>query len=211
MSGLVGGCVLLVAGVAGLTACAPSFTYSADYNDHAYFKVPYAWHQLKQTDVSAALKAVGWSSAGWTSAFDAGASPTADNFLSFATQSPFVFSEVGTLTSSASSGLSYNTLIDAFLPVSSTMRGQLPSSYPLTNFQLLGQSKLTPGLGVHGIKETYNWTYGGLISDTFEQVALTNSTDTQFYLLVLHCSDSCFAKNQKAIDTVISSFTVRSP
>jgi len=204
-SGLVGGCALLVAVVFGLTACgAPQYTYSADYSANTYFKVPYGWHQLKQTDVTSALKSAGWSGGGWTSAFD-------DNFLSFAIPSPFVFAQVGSLTSTASNGLSYNTLIDAFLPVSSSIRSQLPSNYPLTNFQLISQKKLTPGQGVHGIEETYTYTYGGMIADTFEQVALTDSDDTKFYLLVVHCTDNCFAKNQKAIDDVISSFTVRSP
>lgn len=211
-AGLAGGWVLLFAVLLSLSACgAPQYTYSADYSANTYFKVPYGWHQLKQTDVSAALQSVGWSSTGWTSAFDAGTVPSADNFLSFDTQSPFVFAQVGTLSSAGSNEMSYNSLIDAFLPVSSTVRSELPSNYPLTNFQLIGQQKLAPGQGVHGIEEAYTYTYGGLIADTFEQVALTNSDDTRLYLLVVHCTTSCFTKNQKAIDDVISSFTVRSP
>lgn len=211
-SGLAGGLVLLIAALLGLSACgAPQFTYSADYSANTYFKVPYGWHQLKQTDVSSALKSVGWASAGWTSAFDAGTTPSAGNFLSFDTQSPFVFAQVGTLSSTGSNEMSYNMLIDAFLPVSSSVRSQLPSNYPLTNFQLIGQQKLSPGQGVHGVEEIYTYTYGGLIADTFAQVALTNSDETKMYLLVVHCTSSCFTKNQKTIDDVISSFTVRSP
>jgi hypothetical protein len=211
-SGLIGVGALLAV-LTGTAACgAPQYTYSADYSANTYFKVPHGWHQLRQTDVAAAMKAYGWSAAGaWTSAFDAASSPAAGNFLSFTSTSPFVFAEVGTLSTSASDGLSYNSLEDAFLPVSSSLRSQLPPGYPLTNFQMVSQQRITAAQGVHGIEETYSYTYGGFATDTFDQVALTNADASQFYLLVVHCTSRCFSSNQQAISDVISSFTVRSP
>jgi len=60
------------------------------------------------------------------------------------------------------------------------------------------------------VRVTFNYTFPDGSTDTFDQVAFTNSDDTQVYLLVLHCLASCYQQNHSAIDTVMTSFTVRS-
>jgi hypothetical protein len=216
-AGLAGGCALLLVAVTGLSACgAPAYSYSADYSDNTYFKVPYGWHKLSANQVATALRPYGGTPAGvWTSAFDAGGSVSPDNFLSFATTSPFVFAEVGQLNSTATAGMSYNGLEDLFLPVTSTARQQIPSNSSLTNFKQVGLQMLTPGQGVHGVRVTFQYTdqvvAGVGLTDTFDEVALTNATDTEVYLLVVHCQAACYTQNQKAINDVMASFTVRSP
>jgi len=50
-----------------------------------------------------------------------------------------------------------------------------------------------------------------LISDTFDEIALTNADQTVVYLLVLHCTTSCYSHDQTEINDVMSSFTIRSP
>jgi hypothetical protein len=202
--------------VSGLSACgAPQYSYSADYSANTYFKVPYGWHKLSDDQLATALKPYGGTPAGvWTSAFDAGGTVSPDNFLSFATTSPFVFAEVGQLNSSASAGMSYNGLEDLFLPVTSTARQQMPSNSALTNFKQIGLQTLTPGQGVHGVRVTFQYTdqviTGVGLTDTFDEVALTNATDTEVYLLVVHCQAACYSQNSKAINDVMTSFTVRS-
>jgi len=62
---------------------------------------------------------------------------------------------------------------------------------------------------VHGVRETFEYTYNG-IADTFDQVALTNADQTVFYLLLLHCTSSCYSSDQSEINDVMSSFTIRS-
>jgi hypothetical protein len=86
--GLVEGLALLVtAGLvtAGLSACgAPSYTYVTDSTHSTYFKVPVSWHEISGSSLDAALAAAGASGDGiWATAFDAGKSPSANNFLSF--------------------------------------------------------------------------------------------------------------------------------
>lgn len=216
--GLVRGVALLLvaaAGVAGLAACgAPQYTYVADSPAHAYFKVPAGWHAVSATALSNALK-MGGSSA-WLSAYgqdSATASP--GSVYSFDVGKPFVLAEVGGLNSQASQSLSYNALTDIFLPVTSTARSQAAGQLPVTNFQLLRQSTLTPGQGVHGVRVTYDytWTDGAAkgSTDTFDQVALTNADQTVLYLLILHCTSACYSHNKNAINDIMSSFTVRSP
>ena len=205
--GLVGGGAILLGVI--LTGCAaPQYTYVANSGQNTYFKVPSGWHAISAT----ALKTVTGSSGGWTVAYEAG-KPAASDFLSFETTQPFVFAEIATLNSTTSSQMSYDMLRDSVLPVTSTARqsAAAQTGYPLTGFTQIRDQVLTPGQGVHGVRETYNYTYAGGITDTFDEIALTNADQTVVYLLVLHCTTSCYSHDQTEINDVMSSFTVRSP
>lgn len=211
--GLIGGCAILLAavtGMAGLTACgAPQYTYVTDSAAKAYFKVPYGWHAISQSALAQSLQTIGTGV--WVSAFGANAGQPPQDVFSFDVSQPFVFAEVETLSSAASAELSYNGLTDIFLPVTSQARSAESQAFPVTNFQLLHQSTLTPsGYGVHGVRVSYDYTYQDGTADTFDQVALTNADQTQIYLLMVHCTTSCYSHNQGAIDGILSSFTVGS-
>jgi hypothetical protein len=205
--GLVGGCALLV-GVTVAGCGAPQYTYVANSGANTYFKVPYGWHQIS----AASLKKVTGSSSGvWTVAYQAGSQPSASDFLAFDTSQPFVFAEIGTLSSTGMNGLSYDGLRDFFLPVTSTARSTASSEgFPFTGFSQLRDQVLTPGQGVHGVRETFDYTDGG-VTDTFDEIALTNPDQTKVYFLVLHCTSSCYSSDKTEINDVMSSFTIRSP
>jgi hypothetical protein len=209
--GLVGGCALLL-GVTLSGCAAPQFTYVANSGTNTYFKVPYGWHKISDSSLSSELQTeTGSSGGGWQVAYEAGHKPTAGDFLSFGTAQPFVFAEVGQLSSTASNALSYDTLRDFFLPVTSTARQNAASSgFPLTGFKQIRDQMLTLGQGVHGVRETFDYTYTGGVTDTFDEVALTNADQTVVYLLVLHCTTSCYSNDQTQINDVMSSFTIRS-
>jgi hypothetical protein len=185
----------------------------ANSSTNTYFKVPYGWHKISPTSLSSELQAeTGSSGGGWMVAYEGGGKPAATDFLSFDTTQPFVFAETGALSSSASSSLSYDTLRDFFLPVTSTARSNLAQQgIPLTGFKQIRDQVLTPSQGVHGVRETFDYTYTGGITDTFDEVALTNADQTVVYLLVLHCTTSCYSNDQTEINDVMSSFTIRSP
>ncbi len=196
--GLVGGCALLL-GVAVSGCAAPQFTYVANSGASTYFKVPYGWHKISDSSLSSELQqATGSSGGGWTVAYEAGHKPTALDFLSFTTAQPFVFAEVGKLTSTASNQLSY------------ARTNAAQQNFPLTGFKQIRDQVLTLGQGVHGVRETFNYTFTGGIADTFDEVALTNADQTVVYLLVLHCTTSCYSSDQTQINDVMSSFTIRS-
>ncbi len=168
---------------------------------------------LAQDQRSSALqKATGSSGSGWLVAYEAGTKPAASDFQSFDTGQPFVFAEVGDLSSTTTASLSYDGLRDIFLPVTSTARQSAASEqgFPFTNFQQIRDQTLMLSQGVHGVRETFDYTYNG-VADTFDQVALTNADQTELYLLVLHCTTSCYSHDQTEINDVMSSFTVRSP
>ena len=210
--GLVGGCAILLLGVVLSGCLAPQYTYVANSSTNTYFKVPNGWHKISDSSLSDELKnATGGSGGAWTVAYEAGVKPTAGDFLSFGTSHPFVFAEVGQLNTQASNSLSYDTLRDFFLPVTATARQNASAQgFPLTGFKQIRDQTLTLSQGVHGVRETYNYTFTGGITDTFDEVALTNADQTVVYLLVLHCTSSCYSGDQTEINDVMSSFTIRS-
>ncbi len=215
--GLIGGSAFLLMGAlatVALSACgAPAYTYVADSAASTYYKVPSQWHQISQQELNAVLQADGGGSTGvWSTAFDADSSPSGNNFLDPSITEPFVFAEVIPLSSTASSELSYNMLRDLFLPVTSTTRQQAEEGgFPLTDFKSLRDATITAKQGVHGVRETYQYTFPGGTVDTFDEDVLTNADQTVAYMLVVHCTDTCYTQNQNSINTVLSSFTVGSP
>jgi hypothetical protein len=215
--GLTGGLAFLLLGAlatVGLSACGtPSYTYVADSAAKAYYKVPTEWHPISQKDLAAALKAAGGSADGiWSTAFDASTAPSGSNFLAPSIDKPFVFAEVGTLSSTVSNEISYNVLRDFMLPVTSSTRQQdAASGFPLTNFKQLRDQTVTAQQGVHGVRETFQYTFPGGVVDTFDEDVLTNADQTVVYFLMVHCTATCYSQDQNNIDTVMSSFTVGSP
>jgi len=180
--GLVGGCALLL-GVTVTGCAAPQYTYVANSSQSTYFKVPNGWHKISGDALQKEEAQLQYPAGAWQIAYEAGGNPTASDFLGFGSDQPFVFAEIGTLTSAGSQSLSYNVLRDIFL---------------------------TPGLGVHGVRETFDYTFEGGPTDTFDEIALTNAEDTVVYFMVLHCTTSCYSTDQTEINDVMSSFTIRS-
>jgi hypothetical protein len=206
---------LIVAVVA--TGCAPpQFTYVTDGAANTYFKVPFTWHKISDMSLAAQFRSpgsvFGQQGGMWDVAYDAAAAPAATHLFSPTATEPFAFAFVAPLSAAGSSAMSYNGLRDVMLPVTPAARqAAVKGRFPLTGFQLLRDVVLTPSQGVHGVWETYNYTYPGGITDTFDQVALTNADSTQIYVLVMHCLATCYSQNQTEFNTIMSSFTVRSP
>lgn len=206
---------LLVLPVSAMMGCgAPQFTYVADGSAKTYFKVPYHWHKISDASLAAQLKQGGFSTGSglWDAGYDANGMPSASHALSALATEPFAFALVTPLSPAASNAMSYNLLRDFILPVTSTSRAAAAKNgFPLTRFQLLSDAVIAPGSGVHGVREIFSYTYPDGNTDTFDQVALTNSNATMVYLLLVHCLSTCYSKNLSQIDTVMKSFTVRSP
>jgi hypothetical protein len=210
VKGLVGGCALLLGVIVTVSSCAaPQYTYVANSGQNTYFKVPNNWHKIGNNALAAELQSSG--SSAWMVAYEAGSKPAAVDFASTKITVPFVFAEVGDLSSAASSELSYDALRDIFLPVTATARSNAAAQgQGLSGFKQIRDDTLTLAQGVHGVRETFQYSFNG-VTDTFDQIALTNADQTVVYLLLLHCTASCYDQDQTQINDVMSSFTVRSP
>lgn len=214
--GLTTGFAFLLTGVlatVGLSGCgAPAYTYVADSSAGTYYKVPSEWHQISQKDLNAAIKAAGGSSAGiWTTAFDANTAPSVDHNGSIDLSQPYVVAQVLALSSTGTNELSYDAMRDIWLPVTSSARQTAASEgFSGSNFAQSRDQMISGKQGVHGVRETFQYTLEG-VANTFDEEVLTNADQTELYLLQVHCTEACYTKNQNNINTVMSSFTVGSP
>jgi hypothetical protein len=214
--GLTGGLTFLLMGAlatVGLSACgSPAYTYVADSSAGTYYKVPSQWHQISQKDLSAMVAAGGSSSSGvWLTAFDGNSAPSTNDNSSVSLSQPFLFAQVGQLSSTGSSELSYDAMRDFWLPVTAaTRQTDASEGFPGTNFTQLRDEVISGKQGVHGVRETFQYTFGG-VTDTFDEEVLTNADQTALYSVQVHCTATCYSDNQNNINTVMSSFTVGSP
>jgi len=205
----------LVVAVAATGCAAPQFTYVADGSANTYFKVPYGWHKISRSSLAAQFNSSGnvfGRNGSWDVAYDAASAPTATHLFSGIASEPFAFAFVAPLSVTGSNGMSYNGLRDVLLPVTAAARqAAVKARVPLTGFHLLRDTRLALSQGVHGVWDTFDYTYPGGITDTFDQVALTDADNTRIYVLIMHCLATCYSQNQREFNTIMSSFTVRSP
>lgn len=200
---------LMAAGCAG-----PQFNYATDSSAQTYFKVPNQWHKIDDSSLQAQLKSHGFVTGTgiWDVGYDANGAPSATHVLDATATKPFALAFVTPLSQTGVNEMSYNLLRDFLFPVTPAGRqAAARSGFPLTGFRLLSDSIVTPGKDVHGIREIFQYTYPSGGTDTFDQVALTNSDSTMVYLLLVHCLSTCYSHNASQIDTVMKSFTVGSP
>ena len=216
MGKALGGLGALALAIAATGCAAPQFTYVADGSANTYFKVPYGWHKISGGALASAFRSpgnpFGPGSRLWDIAYDADSTPTAAHLFSPLATQPFAFAYVAPLSATGSNSMSYNGLRDVMLPVTAAARqAAVKAGVPLTGFHLLRDTRLALSQGVHGVWDTFDYTYPGGITDTFGKVALTNSGKSLLYVLVVHCIATCYTQDRDQIDTIMSSFTVRSP
>jgi hypothetical protein len=208
--------VLLVAATTATGCAAPEFTYISDSSANTFFKVPYSWHRISDVSLAAQFKSLG-SALGptgtWDIAYDAAPAPAAGHLFSPRATKPFAFAFVTPPSASATQSLTDDRLRDVLLPVTSAGRlaAAQGGTFPLTHFRLLRDTLIKLGQGVHGVWDTFEYTYPGGITDTFGKVVLTNVHSTQLYVLIVHCISTCYSQNRAQLDTIMSSFIVRSP
>jgi hypothetical protein len=208
--------VALLAALAGLAGCAaPAYTYVVDSQDHAYFKVPAGWYQVPAKALASAQSALQKAPLGaeggpylWSRAYAAEPDPGAVDLVSGAPV-PIVYASVQSVRDWLKAGLSFDAMRDMLYPVTSQGRQQAAQEgQKFTGFDLLGGSTIASGDGIRGINELYVYDFAH-VPDAFDQTVLTNTATTKLYLLLVQCSQACFAKYEPQIKTIVESFTVR--
>jgi hypothetical protein len=180
----------------------------SDPSGQVHFTVPGGWQPIGAAALAAELKSTtGRPGSAWTVAYEAGPRQKAPDFLSFSIAQPFVFAEYAQLTAAASRQMSDDELRDILFPVTLTARQNADNQgFPLTGFKQLRDQVLTMGSGVHGVRETFDYTYHQQ-ADTWDVDALTNAAHTVVFLLMVHCTTACYGRNQAAITHLLSSVT----
>jgi hypothetical protein len=206
--------------VLAATACGASkYTYVKNSRDLTYFKVPSGWHSVDQdklkndlisSDPASATAQIEKKSM-WSVAFDADGRPAPEHLGMDGGDQPIVLGMVRQLTESERSAVSMDLLRNLFHPVTDTSRqSAAQQGASLQNFELLGDEDLTPGGGIRGIREIYN--YAAAPAGTLQTFDLTAyiGDGGKLYVLLIRCSAGCYRQRSGELDTIARSFTVRS-
>jgi len=208
VQGIVGGCAVLL-GVASPDVQRRNLLCGQLQHQHV-LQVPYAWHKISDSALSSELKrATGGGAAGgcrWRTRPDT-SRRRATSFL--ATADPFVFAESASSTRPRATSCRTTRCATFFSGDRQRAAERVAQGFPLTGFkqirdQILSLDRACTGSG--NVRVHFN----GNVTDTFDEVALTNADQTVVYFLVLHCTAKCYSNEQTEINDVMSSFTIRS-
>jgi len=199
---------LIIVGLLVTGCVAPQYTYVTDSADSAYFKVPPSWGQVNQNTLQHAEgQASQEGTYLWSRAYDDTVKPSINNVFS-STNHPVAYASVLGLSSTQRSDVSFNSMRDLLLPVTSTARNAAAANHEqLSGFASLADQVITDRHNDRGIREIFDYDLGATL-ETFDLTVLTNSSTTKLYFLLVHCSAACFADEYKQIATVVGSFAV---
>ena len=204
--------LLGIALVLGLTGCGESSKlYPASKSEGVFFSVPTNWKALstaslnkyekESTDPEAESRQalVKWQIAYTTNK----KLKVSEVFNLTAPSQPLVFARVRDLESSEINSVSYNTLRDVIVPVTSIINGDDPSA---PDFQILVDQEVVQK-GARGVQTVYSFSIDDK-EQTINQTSLMSNDRTTMYIFVVRCTTECYAKNKKKIEEIVSSFTV---
>lgn len=202
----------LVVGALLLSSCTPSKQYAGSKNDGAFFSVPNGWTKVSNSELNKEeakstnqddldrLSMVTYQE-GFTSA--AKITPR-EVFLLNPTDHPVVFARIRDLFPEERNAISLNSLRNIILPITSFLDGSKEND---RNFQLLDDQEIAEK-GGKGVNLVFSFDYDG-INETINQSAIYSNDQNKIYLFIVRCSSECYNKNQKQIDEIVRSFTVR--
>ena len=199
---------LIIVGLAAVGCAAPQYTYVTDSADNAYFKVPPGWREVSPSSLQ---QAEGTQSQEgtylWSAAYDDTSKPSVSNIFS-ASPAPVAYSSVVGLSAAERNDLSFNSMRDLLLPVTSAARKAAAANHEeLSGFASLSDQVLTNNNNDRGIREIFDYDLGTTL-ETFDLTVMVNSPTTKLYFLLVHCTATCFAANYHQIEAVVGSFTV---
>lgn len=204
----------LVAPLLLLSSCGTSSKlYAADKKDGVYFTVPQGWHEITQNSINAVESKSQAAGAAdrlalvqWQIGYSAEKSFTPEKVLSLkAPQKPVVYVRVRSMNSDEMNAVSYNTLRDLVVPLTTWASGSDASAPPLS---INADSEIVQK-GGRGVHTQYTFTGSDGVEQTIDQSALMANDRSTLYIMIVRCSKSCFESSRKVLEKIVTSFTVR--
>ncbi len=196
-----------------LSACGESSKlYPASKSEGVFFSVPNTWDEIS----SASLNKYERETAGtegesrqalvkWQIAYSTNSKlKVSEVFDLTAPKAPLAFARVRDLEGTEVNSVSYNSLRDVIVPITSLMNGDDPSA---PDFEILADQEVVEK-GARGVQTIYSFSIDG-VKQTINQTALVSNDRTTMYIFVVRCESKCYDKNEKKIDEIVGSFTVQ--
>lgn len=196
-----------------LSACGESSQlYPASKENGVFFSVPKNWNNLSYAALSKYEKSSAdkqensrESLVRWQIAYSLDPKIKVSSVFTLKPPtSPLIFARVRDLTSEETNDFSYNSLRNVIVPVTQLADG---TDLGVDDFEILNDREVVEK-GARGIQTIYRFTLQGE-QQTFNQTALISEDRTMIYILIGRCTTTCYKKNKKAIEEIVSSFTVQ--
>ena len=190
-----------------------SQNYATSKATGTYFTAPSSWSEISQSEI-AKIEAASSNSTvkeklsltRWAQAYTASPKTRAADVLSSkAPQTPIAFAQVRYLNGTEINEASYNFLRDLVFPITGWAEGSVTAP---TDLSILDDSEVVES-GASGIHTQITFTGGDGHLQTFDQTSLLSPDRRTIYVLLVRCTTTCFDKNQKVLQKIIHSFTVR--
>ena len=200
--------LLGIALVLGLTGCGESSKlYPASKSEGVFFSVPTNWKALSTASLNKYEKestepegAARQALVKWQIAYTTSKKlKVSEVFNLTAPSQPLVFARVRDLESSEINSVSYNTLRDVIVPVTSIINGDDPSA---PDFQILVDQEVVQK-GARGVQTVYSFSIDDK-EQTINQTSLMSNDRTTMYIFVVRCTTECYAKNKKKIEEIVT-------
>jgi hypothetical protein len=205
----------------------PAYTYVKNTDVKTYFKVPASWTSVdtSRSDTYFAIRLFGaedpdsetvqvFKRVSWSVMYDSAQDPSGVRMATpVPSLSPVAYALVTPMPPALQDHLSFDLLRNLIDPVSDSARQYVESSNPGSlppAFELLDNQILTPTPGMHGIRVVYNEANESSFVHTYDLTALTNNDSSLLYVLLVWCTSTCYREHAVEINTVVTSFTVRS-
>mgnify|MGYP003331958891 CR=1 FL=1 len=195
-----------------LTGCATSQNYAKDKKDGVYFTIPTDFHKISNSDLNkreAKSTATGATErlalVSWQEAYSKGGEATPSDVFSLkAPKSPLVYVRVRTLSIDEVQSVSYNSLRDIIVPLTTWInKGNETNSFVLNNDV---EAIQRGGRGVHTI---YSFVGNDGVDQTINQAAYLSNDHSKIYVLLVRASTKDYMASEKALNKIADSFTIR--
>lgn len=198
-----------------LPACGGSeFDFVGSPDRKAYFKIPLDWKEFSRRDLLAAsgldLSDVTQQTLPWLVAFDSAPRPSADHVLELAEapDHPVVLAQARQLDFASRDQISLGTIRNEVYPVDELIQNDAA--------EIRDYEELVLDEGYRGIRIEFDVTLGGNAEITsgnevirVHQIGIVDPATETMYLFAIRCESHCFDENDKVIDQIVESWTVK--
>jgi hypothetical protein len=191
-----------------LSACGPpAYRFQANGTNELVLKMPRNWNAVS-AGVPTNQDGTKAGKGNWLAAFDAAPRPSLDHVRSNHATSPAAIMVSLAVTKEEGQGVTDDTLRDRLLPVSKEARALAAlSGFTAKDFRLIRDEPIRSRTA-RGVHVVFSYDHGQG-PEVYDQVSVTDSRKTRVHTFLVHCSQSCYEDNRRAIDETMRSFTVK--
>jgi hypothetical protein len=200
MSGLA----LLCGSVLLLGACTSGFTYVKNSDSNTFFKVPKNWTLINGQDFTPTTAPLGQQQparGNWEVVFDANPKPIRGTLFQ-TPRYPQGFAIIQPLSDQERDGVSLGSLRNLVFPIDQMLTQDPQSVQILRNEDLVLSDGFRGSRIIYTVKRTADLF-------TVNQTGLIDMETRSLYLFVVACEVHCYEQNQKTIDEIVKSWTVK--